>query len=136
MLNRREQLAGLQQAEAVEIRRKSDAFAERVEEFRKFFLRRAPFNVPGGELRLEAVRPAYEVRVLVCRWVFVWLARIDGQQQHAAFTAPAPLIHLLGPACRSWTRSTMAAWTGAPASRPSSPSRASCRSSRTCLSFT
>jgi dynein heavy chain len=35
MLNRREQLAALQQAEAVEIRRKSDAFAERVEEFRK-----------------------------------------------------------------------------------------------------
>lgn len=35
MLNRREQLAALQQAEAVEIRRKSDAFAERVEDFRK-----------------------------------------------------------------------------------------------------
>jgi hypothetical protein len=35
MLNRREQLAALQQAEAVEIRRKSDAFAERVDEFRK-----------------------------------------------------------------------------------------------------
>lgn len=36
MLNRREQLAALQQAEAVEIRRKSDAFAERVDEFRKW----------------------------------------------------------------------------------------------------
>lgn len=35
MLNRREQLAALQQAEAVEIRRKSDAFAERVDEFLK-----------------------------------------------------------------------------------------------------
>jgi hypothetical protein len=35
MLNRREQLAALQQAEAVEIRRKSDAFALRVDEFRK-----------------------------------------------------------------------------------------------------
>jgi hypothetical protein len=34
-LNRRESLASLQQAEAVEIRRKSDAFAERVEEYRK-----------------------------------------------------------------------------------------------------
>lgn len=35
MLNRREALAPLQQAEAVEIRRKSDAFGERVEEYRK-----------------------------------------------------------------------------------------------------
>lgn len=35
MLNRREQLAALQQAEAVEIRRQSDAFAERVEDYRK-----------------------------------------------------------------------------------------------------
>jgi dynein heavy chain len=35
MLNRREQLAALQQAEAVEIRRKSDAFAERVDDYRK-----------------------------------------------------------------------------------------------------
>jgi len=35
MLNRREQLAALQQAEAVEIRRKSDAFAERVEDYRR-----------------------------------------------------------------------------------------------------
>jgi dynein heavy chain len=35
MLNRREQLASLQQAEAVEIRRKSDAFGEKVEDYRK-----------------------------------------------------------------------------------------------------
>lgn len=35
MLNRREQLAALQQAEAVEIRRKSEAFAERVDDYRK-----------------------------------------------------------------------------------------------------
>lgn len=35
MLNRREQLAALQQAEAVEIRRQSDAFAERVEDYRR-----------------------------------------------------------------------------------------------------
>eukprot|EP00882_Tetradesmus_deserticola_P009731 GHRQ01010278.1.p1 GENE.GHRQ01010278.1~~GHRQ01010278.1.p1 ORF type:complete len:796 (+),score=404.80 GHRQ01010278.1:482-2869(+) len=61
MLNRREQLAALQQAEAVEIRRKSDAFAERVDDYRKFFLKRAPFTVSGGDLRLEAVRPAYAV---------------------------------------------------------------------------
>eukprot|EP00879_Flechtneria_rotunda_P005416 GHRR01005708.1.p1 GENE.GHRR01005708.1~~GHRR01005708.1.p1 ORF type:complete len:1495 (+),score=578.36 GHRR01005708.1:300-4784(+) len=61
MLNRREQLAALQQAEAVEIRRKSDAFAERVEDYRKFFLRRAPFSVPNGELKHEVVRPAYQI---------------------------------------------------------------------------
>ncbi|KAF6251999.1 flagellar outer dynein arm heavy chain beta [Scenedesmus sp. NREL 46B-D3] len=61
MLNRREQLAALQQAEAVEIRRKSDAFAERVDDYRKFFLKRAPFTASGAELRLEAVRPAYAV---------------------------------------------------------------------------
>lgn len=35
ILNRREALAALQQAEAVDVRRKSDAFNERVEEYRK-----------------------------------------------------------------------------------------------------
>ena len=35
ILNRREALAALQQAEAVDVRRKSDAFSERVEEYRK-----------------------------------------------------------------------------------------------------
>jgi dynein heavy chain, axonemal len=35
VLNRREALAALQQAEAVDVRRKSDAFNERVEEYRK-----------------------------------------------------------------------------------------------------
>ncbi len=55
MLNRREQLASLQQAEAVEIRRMSDAFNEKVEAFRAFFQRRAPFTVSGGELKLEQV---------------------------------------------------------------------------------
>ncbi|PNW78281.1 hypothetical protein CHLRE_09g403800v5 [Chlamydomonas reinhardtii] len=61
MLNRREQLAPLQQAEAVEIRRKSDAFNERVEDFRTFFQRKAPFAVSGGELKLEQVKPAYKL---------------------------------------------------------------------------
>ena len=56
MLNRREQLASLQQAEAVEIRRKSDAFGDRVEEFRAFFQKKAPFAVDGGVLKLEMVR--------------------------------------------------------------------------------
>ena len=52
---RREVLAPLQQAEAIDIRRKSDAFGEKVEEFRKFFQQKAPFSVPGGELKLEHV---------------------------------------------------------------------------------
>ena len=43
MYNRREKLASLQQMEAIEIRRKSDAFNERVEAFRKYFLAQAPF---------------------------------------------------------------------------------------------
>ena len=49
-------MAPLQQAEAIDIRRKSDAFGEKVEEFRKFFQQKAPFAVPGGELKLEHVR--------------------------------------------------------------------------------
>lgn len=53
---RREVLAPLQQAEAIDIRRKSDAFGEKVEDFRKFFQQKAPFSVPGGELKLEHVR--------------------------------------------------------------------------------
>ncbi|MEW5311809.1 MAG: hypothetical protein WDW38_003494 [Sanguina aurantia] len=62
MLNRREQLASLQQIEAIEIRRKSDSFNERVEEFRRFFQRRAPFTVPEGEeLKLEHVMPSYKI---------------------------------------------------------------------------
>ena len=48
-------LAPLQQAEAIDIRRKSDAFGEKVEDFRKFFQLKAPFSVPGGELKLEHV---------------------------------------------------------------------------------
>eukprot|EP00201_Polytomella_parva_P017476 CAMPEP_0175071536 /NCGR_PEP_ID=MMETSP0052_2-20121109/19298_1 /TAXON_ID=51329 ORGANISM="Polytomella parva, Strain SAG 63-3" /NCGR_SAMPLE_ID=MMETSP0052_2 /ASSEMBLY_ACC=CAM_ASM_000194 /LENGTH=4543 /DNA_ID=CAMNT_0016338719 /DNA_START=12 /DNA_END=13643 /DNA_ORIENTATION=- len=61
MLNRREQLAPLQQAEAIEIRRKSDAFNEKVEEFRSFFLKTAPFTAGGGELKLDTVKPAYRL---------------------------------------------------------------------------
>ena len=55
MFRRREVLAPLQQAEAIDIRRKSDAFGEKVEDFRKFFQQKAPFSVPGGELKLEHV---------------------------------------------------------------------------------
>ncbi|KAA6419077.1 MAG: flagellar outer dynein arm heavy chain beta [Trebouxia sp. A1-2] len=61
MFQRREILAPLQQAEAIDIRRKSDSFGEKVEDFRKFFQQKAPFSVPGAELKLEHVRPAYLV---------------------------------------------------------------------------
>ncbi len=48
--------------QAIEIRRKSDAFSERVEDFRKFFLKKAPFGVaPSTELKLEHVKPAYGI---------------------------------------------------------------------------
>ncbi len=36
IFTRREALAALQQAEAVDVRRKSDAFSERVEEYRRW----------------------------------------------------------------------------------------------------
>jgi len=55
-MHRREILAPLQQAEAIDIRRKSDSFGEKVDDFRKFFQQKAPFSVPGGELKLEHVR--------------------------------------------------------------------------------
>ena len=54
-------LSPLQQAEAIDIRRKSDAFGEKVEEFRKFFQQKAPFAVPGGELKLEHVSACLRV---------------------------------------------------------------------------
>ena len=44
MCCRREILAPLQQAEAIDIRRKSDSFGEKVEDFRKFFQQKAPFR--------------------------------------------------------------------------------------------
>ena len=53
---RRESLSYLQQAEAVEIRRKSDAFQQRVEDFRAFFLQAAPFAIAEPELTMQHVR--------------------------------------------------------------------------------
>ena len=43
-------------AEAVEIRRKSDAFQQRVEDFRAFFLQAAPFAIAELELSMQHVR--------------------------------------------------------------------------------
>ena len=45
MFSRKEQMTLLQQTEAIEIRRKSDAFGERVDAFRRFFQKTAPFHV-------------------------------------------------------------------------------------------
>jgi hypothetical protein len=30
---------------------------------RRFFCKRAPFAAPGGELKVDAITPAYEVRI-------------------------------------------------------------------------
>lgn len=66
MFTRKEQLTSLQQTEAIEIRRKSDAFGVRVEEFRRFFQTRAPFTVPvsvpstcQGRGRARNQKPSY-----------------------------------------------------------------------------
>lgn len=54
---RHEELAPFQAAEAIDVRRKSDAFGEKLEAYRAFFLQKAPFAVPdGGDLSLEHVR--------------------------------------------------------------------------------
>ena len=53
---RREAIAPLQTAEAVEVKKKSDAFGAKVEEFRKFFLAKAPFAISEQHLTLEHVR--------------------------------------------------------------------------------
>ena len=52
---RREQIAPLQAEEAAEIRRQSDAFADRVEDFRRFFQAKAPFAIQEAQLTMEHV---------------------------------------------------------------------------------
>ena len=54
---RRESLVPLQQAEGIDIRRRSDAFAEKVDSFVKFFQKKAPFTLADPELTLAHVRP-------------------------------------------------------------------------------
>ena len=53
---RKEALSPLVQAEAIEVRRRSDAFQARVEGFRAFFQKSAPFAVAAKELAQEHVR--------------------------------------------------------------------------------
>ena len=48
----------------MEIQKKSDAFAEHVEDFRKFFQAKAPFAVPAPDLRLEHVSVARLAKTL------------------------------------------------------------------------
>lgn len=52
---RREALAHLQQAESLQIRRDSDAFQARVDAYRAFFQKAAPFAAPEGSLNLAQV---------------------------------------------------------------------------------
>ena len=62
MFQRREALTPIQQAEAIEIRRSSDTFTSRVEEYRQFFLKMAPFTIKGAaELQLTMVAPSYQL---------------------------------------------------------------------------
>lgn len=57
LCRRREELAPFQAAEAIDVRRKSDAFGEKLEAYCAFFLQKAPFAAPdGGNLSLEHVR--------------------------------------------------------------------------------
>lgn len=53
--SRREELAPFQIAEAIDVRRKSDAFSVKVDLFRAFFQQRAPFAVASDKLTLEHV---------------------------------------------------------------------------------
>lgn len=58
MASKREGLALMQQLESAEVRRRSDAFGKKVEDFREFFLHRAPFTV-SGELSAEHITESY-----------------------------------------------------------------------------
>lgn len=51
--SRREELAPFQTAEAIDVRRKSDAFSEKVNAYRAFFQQHAPFAVANEELSVE-----------------------------------------------------------------------------------
>jgi hypothetical protein len=93
---RRETLSHLQQAEAVEIRRKSDAFQARVEDFRAFFQHAAPFAVAGAELTPQHVRPTGDEH-----------GARRGQGGAAARGARAA-PRRSGRRTRGWTRSTTA----------------------------
>ncbi len=53
LCSRREELAPFQTAEAIDVRRKSDAFSEKLDKYRAFFQQRAPFAVATEELSLE-----------------------------------------------------------------------------------
>ncbi|KAL4450636.1 hypothetical protein ABPG77_000992 [Micractinium sp. CCAP 211/92] len=61
MFSRREELAPFQTAEAIDVRRKSDAFSKKLDKYRAFFQQRAPFAVATEELSLEQVKTAYQL---------------------------------------------------------------------------
>lgn len=57
MACRREAIAPLQTAEAVEIKKRSDAFAAKVDSYRRFFQTTAPFAVAEPQLAPDHVSP-------------------------------------------------------------------------------
>lgn len=61
-------LVPLQQSEGIDIRRRSDAFAEKVDNFVKFFQKRAPFALAEPDLKLEHVSP----RPLSCTSIYIF----------------------------------------------------------------
>ena len=74
---RKEALGPLVQAEAIEVRRRSDGFQARVESFRSFFQKSAPFSVPDAELKLEHVRsPSFVSSFHACYMPAITLCRL------------------------------------------------------------
>eukprot|EP00899_Mesostigma_viride_P009330 jgi/Mesvir1/18399/Mv14277-RA.1 len=61
MFQVRESVAGIQEAEAQQIRATSEEFRMKVDDFRQSFLKKAPFGVPADMLALEHVEEAYKL---------------------------------------------------------------------------
>lgn len=58
---KKEEVALAQQVEGAKIRQRADAFAVKVDEFRKFFQQKAPFSLPGGKIELADISDAYKM---------------------------------------------------------------------------
>ena len=60
-------MSSLQIMEQTDICAGSDAFGEAVDEYRRFFLRTAPFAIADTELKLEHVSPNFTAFVVIGR---------------------------------------------------------------------
>lgn len=69
---RREELAPFQAAEAIDVRRKSDAFGEKVDAYRAFFLQKAPFAASSTGLSLEQASTRGHQSLCACPRVHIW----------------------------------------------------------------